>query len=82
MSNNSHCVYLNTPVGGGGVRHTAFCIIWTNTKINLTFNHLNNQTFQHSNKFPNTNIQTTPQAPFNPHSLYILPNHQLHPKPS
>ena len=39
MSINSHCIYLNTPVGGGGVRHTVFCITWTNTKNLSTTNH-------------------------------------------
>ena len=27
MSINSHCIYFNTPIGGGGVRHTVFVLL-------------------------------------------------------
>lgn len=46
MSNNSHCVYLNTPVGGGGVRHTVFVLFGLIQKITSTKNHFNNQLLQ------------------------------------
>lgn len=90
MSINSACVYLNTPIGGGGVRHTAFCIIWTNTKINLTFKHLNNQTFQHSNHLTinqtthhqHNNTNLTPLSPIVHKINSILPPHKPRLPPS
>lgn len=73
MSINSHCVYLNTPLGGGGVRHTVFCITWTNTKITLIFKHFNNQTIQQSKYSTLKPPPKTRQHPLNstfPNNIY------------
>ena len=80
MSISSHCVYLNTPVGGGGVRLPCFVLFWLIQKL-----------LQHSNNF---NLQTTCQSikshqntkiPFSPivHKINsILPPHKPHLLPS
>ena len=64
MSINSACVYLNTPIGGVGVRHTGFCITLTNTKITSIIDCINNQTIPPSNtcqsNHPPTPNTTTP----------------------
>lgn len=41
MSINTHCVYLNTPIGGGGVRHTVFVLFGLIQK-----NHFNKKSLQ------------------------------------